>query len=120
MVLSSELRIKGRQAVDELVDGIGQELDRRARLDQVEKSLFRGLMELGKSLLQQAVNEVADEEEAVASESLANEADVALQRVERTPQRLVTVFGELRWTSGWGYRPVSFRTCLKTGLSGWW
>ena len=96
MVLSSELRIKGRQAVDELVDGIGQELDRRARLDQVEKSLFRGLMELGKSLLQQAVNEVADEEEAVASESLANEADVALQRVERTPQRLVTVFGELR------------------------
>ena len=46
-----------------------------------------------------AVDEVVvavDEEEAVASESLANEADVALQRVERTPQRLVTVFGELR------------------------
>jgi hypothetical protein len=58
--------------------------DRRARLDKVEKSLFRGLMELGKSLLQQAVNEIADEEEAVALESLVNEAGVALQRVERT------------------------------------
>lgn len=96
MVLSLELRFKARQAVDALVDGTGEELDRRARLDQVEKSLFRGLMELGKSLLQQAVNEVADEEEAVASESLVNAAGVALQRVERTPQRLVTVFGELR------------------------
>ena len=41
-------------------------------------------MELGKSLLQQAVNEIADEEEAVALESLVNEAGVALQRVERT------------------------------------
>lgn len=96
MVLSLELRCKARQAVDALVDGIGEELDRRARLDQVEKSLFRGLMELGKSLLQQAVDEVADEEDAVASESLVNEAGVALQRVERTPQRLVSVFGELR------------------------
>lgn len=63
MVLSSELRFKARQAVDALVDGIGDELDRRSRLDQVEKSLFHGLLELGKSLLQQAVNEVADEEE---------------------------------------------------------
>ena len=96
MLLSLELRCKARQAVDALVDGIGEELNRRARLDQVEKSLFRGLMELGKSLLQQAVDEVADEEVAVASESLVNEAGVALQRVERTPQRLVTVFGELR------------------------
>jgi hypothetical protein len=100
MVLSSELRFKARQAVDELVDGIGQELDRRSRLDQIEKSLFRGLLELGKSLLQDSVDEVADEEERAAPESLpgdrrAGEAGIALQRVERTPRRLVTVFGEL-------------------------
>jgi len=100
MVLSSELRFKARQAVDELVDGIGQELDRRSRLDQIEKSLFRGLLELGKSLLQDSVDEVADEEERAAPESLprdrrAGEAGIALQRVERTPRQLVTVFGEL-------------------------
>lgn len=96
MVLSSEFRFKARQAVDELVDGISQELDRRSRLDQIEKSLFRGLMELGKSLLQDSVDEVADEEERGAPESLLDEAGIALQRVERTPQRLVTVFGQLR------------------------
>ncbi len=96
MVLSSELRFKARQAVDELVDGIGQELDRHSRLDQIEKSLFRGLMELGKSLLQDAVDEVADEEECVAPESLLSEKEIVLQRVERRPRRLVTVFGELR------------------------
>ena len=66
MVLSLELRIKARQAVDELVGGIGEELDRRERLDQIEKSLFRRLLELGKSLLQQAVDEVADDEEQAA------------------------------------------------------
>jgi hypothetical protein len=103
MVLSLELRIKARQAVDELVGGIGEELDRRERLDQIEKSLFRRLLELGKSLLQQAVDEVADDEEQAAAESLPGEAGsvedaagVALQRVERKPRRLVTVFGELR------------------------
>ncbi|MGZ0172244.1 MAG: hypothetical protein ACKVHE_22100 [Planctomycetales bacterium] len=96
MVLSSELRCKARQAVDELVDGIGQELDRRSRLDQIEKSLFRGLMELGKSLLQDSADEVADEEERVAPKSLPDEAGIALHRVERIPRRLVTVFGELR------------------------
>ena len=96
MVLSSELRIKARQAVDELVDGIGQELDQRSRLDQIEKSLFRGLLELGQSLLQDSVNEVADEEQRAAPESLPGEAGIALQRVKRTPRRLVTVFGELR------------------------
>ena len=96
MVLSSELRIKARQAVDELVDGIGQELDQRSRLDQIEKSLFRGLLELGKSLLQDSVDEVADEEQRAAPESLPGEAGIALQRVKRTPRRLVTVFGELR------------------------
>jgi len=96
MVLSSELRFKARQAVDDLVDGIGQELDRRSRLDQIEKSLFRGLMELGKSLLQDSVDEVADEEELAAPESLPGEAGIALQRVERTRRRLVTVFGDLR------------------------
>ena len=96
MVLSSELRFKARQAVDELVDGIGQELDRRSRLDQIEKSLFRGLMELGKSLLQDSVDEVAHEEERAAPEHPLDESGIALQRVERTPRRLVTVFGELR------------------------
>ena len=96
MVLSSELRIKARQAVGDLMDGIGQELDRRSRLDQIEKSLFRGLLELGKSLLQDSVDEVADEEERAAPESLPGEAGIALQRVKRTPRRLVTVFGELR------------------------
>ena len=126
MVLSSELRIKARQAVDELVDGIGEELDRRERLDQIEKSLFRRLLELGKSLLQQAVDEVADDQEQAAAESLpgedgpgedgpgedgpgedgagedgagedgAGKQGVALQRIERKPRRLVTVFGELR------------------------
>ena len=74
MVLSLELRIKARQAVDELVGGIGEELDRRERLDQIEKSLFRRLLELGKSLLQQAVDEVADDEEQAAAESLPGEA----------------------------------------------
>jgi hypothetical protein len=82
--------------VDELVDGIGQELDRRSRLDRIEKSLFRGLMELGKSLLQDSVAEVADEEERAAPESLLNEAGIVLRPVERTRRRLVTVFGELR------------------------
>jgi hypothetical protein len=96
MMLSSELRLKARQAVNELVDGICQELDQRERLDQIEKSLFRRLLELGQSLLQDAVDEVADEEEQAAAESLSGEAGVALQRVERTPRRLVTVFGELR------------------------
>ena len=96
MVLSSELRFKARQAVDELVDGISQELDRRSRQDQIEKSLFRGLMELGRSLLQDSVDEVADEEERVASKTPLDESGIALQRVKRTPRRLVTVFGELR------------------------
>ena len=96
MVLSSEIRFKARQAVDELVDGISQELDRRSRQDQIEKSLFRGLMELGRSLLQDSVDEVADEEERVASKTPLDESGIALQRVKRTPRRLVTVFGELR------------------------
>lgn len=101
MMLSSELRFKARQSLDVLVDGISDELDRRERLDQIEKSLFRGLLELGQSLLQQAVGEVADEEEASAPETLcvelqAGEQGVALQRLERKPRRLVTVFGELR------------------------
>ena len=93
MVLSSELRFKARQAVDELVDGISQELDRRSRQDQIEKSLFRGLMELGRSLLQDSVDEVADEEERVGSKTPLDESGIALQRVKRTPRRLVTVFG---------------------------
>lgn len=101
MMLSSELRLKARQSLDVLVDGISDELDRRERLDQIEKSLFRGLLELGKSLLQQAVDEVADEEEDAAPESLpaahhSGEHRALLQQVERLPRRLVTVFGELR------------------------
>ena len=100
MVLSSELRIKARQAVNEVVDGIGEELDRRDRLDQIEKSLFRRLLELGKSLLQQAVDEVTDDEQQKAGETPDDQRvsaqGMALQRVERKPRRLVTVFGELR------------------------
>lgn len=100
MVLSSKLRIKARQAVDELVDGIGEELDRRDRLDQIEQSLFRRLLELGQSLLQQAVDEVTDDEEQTAGETPDDQRvsaqGVALRRVERKPRRLVTVFGELR------------------------
>jgi hypothetical protein len=100
MVLSSELRIKARQAVNEVVDGIGEERDRRDRLDQIEKSLFRRLLELGKSLLQQAVDEVTDDEQQKAGETPDDQRvsaqGMALQRVERKPRRLVTVFGELR------------------------
>ena len=46
MMLSSELRLKARQAVNELVDGICQELDQRERLDQIEKSLILQLLQL--------------------------------------------------------------------------
>lgn len=44
----------------------------------------------------QAVGGFTDDREQVAAKALPGEAGVALQRVERNPRRLVTVFGELR------------------------
>jgi len=94
-MLSSELRLKAGQSVEELIDNMGDALQRRERLDEVETSLFRGLLELGRELLQGAVDEVTAEEERDAAASLPGADGAALRKIERQPRRLVTVFGEL-------------------------
>ena len=95
-MLSSDLRLKAGQTVEELIDNMGDALRRRERLDEVETSLFRGLLEFGRDLLQGAVDAVTAEEERSAAASLVGVDGVALQRIERQPRRLVTVFGELQ------------------------
>lgn len=76
--------------------------------------------------------------ESLSEKGGAGRQGFALQRVEREPRRLVTVFGELRIRGPvyvvrrkqkiqpapvderLGCRRASSRTCSRTGLSGWW
>lgn len=95
-MLSSELMLKAGQTVEELIGEMGDALLRRKRLDEVETGLFRGLLKLGRELLQGAVDGVTAEEERDAAVALPGADGVALQQIERQPRRLVTVFGELR------------------------
>jgi len=82
--------------VEELIDEMGDALQRRERLDEIESAVFRKLLQLGHSLLQGAVDEVIAQEEQDAAASLTSVDGVVLQKIERKPRRLVTVFGELR------------------------
>jgi hypothetical protein len=92
MMLFSELRLKAGQTVEALIDGMGDALQ---RLDEIEKSLFRGLLALGRELLQGAVDEVTAGEERDAAASLRGADGAALRKIKRQSRRLVTVFGEL-------------------------
>jgi hypothetical protein len=93
--------LKAQKQFDGLVGLVRQALDQQQRLDEVERSLFRELLQLGKTLLAAFVAGQGDGD--VGATTTAADGQSCRRLPETHPRRYVSVFGELtivRWVYG--------------------
>ena len=97
IMFSQEFRSNLSAQVERMIADVeSQVAGGERRFDQIEEDLRRQLFEVGRNVLQEAVDAAAREEDQKAPQVIEREDAPTLQLVTRKPRRLVTIFGEIR------------------------